>query len=544
MDSLPQLLQAALASSRTGPITTVLTDLVVTAAVATTFSNKQAIGSAASVDATSAATQLGRSCLPQLLPAWSQIAAQTDSLHATAEHLTRAAVRVPSLLAGDTAVLQAVVETCLLLASQLSNEGRDSALCCLSVMQVVSSICAVGDVKRKIVQPALRQAILQGHSNIKGVLSLCLESVVSGTDGDCQGWATEPATLNDDGVGWEGDEIALYAEQLLESLLQTFGSHALAVVLPLVEHLLGSSAGGDFKLPRAGLVAMQYCLSATPISFAPHLAVAMEAALSLSSSSNVRVQFQAILLLGVLCETGQETVLEQYGARLWQTLACAAQSPCTKIAAMACLAMVSYCRGDPSSKTEIDGERFVVPFLSDVLQALVAGPLSLELVDSGSVVVKVRAVGAVACLAQASGPEFVSFYSSIMPGLLACAHLSAGGNYEVSRLKGAAVEAATIVGQSIGEDHREMFVDDAEQIMRWVLPILSQSPENDTSGMPLDQLFSACARIASVMGEAYAPFLDAVLPRLLSRATGEADVSISVSTHKVIRSLVAFDLLS
>jgi len=57
-------------------------------------------------------------------------------------------------------------------------------------------------------------------------------------------------------------------------------------------------------------------------------------------------------------------------------------------------------------------------------------------------------------------------------------------------------------------------------------------------------LFSACARIASVMGEAYAPFLDAVLPRLLSRATGEADVSISVSTHKVIRSLVAFDLLS
>jgi hypothetical protein len=581
LESLPQLLTAALSSSSSsGEIVQVLTHLVVTAAIATTLVDDNAavlaslagarsrdddLNARSSVDADSAAAQLGRTCLPTLVPCWCKMMTAAtvtgggggvETLHATMEHVIQAANHAPSLLAGDAAVLQAVAETCLQIASQLSsssdhdNDCRDDQrLCCLSAVQVVSSICAVGDVKRKIIHASLRDAILQGNqSTIKGAIPLCLELVVAGTDSDWEGWASDPATLNDDGVGWEGDEIALYAESLLESLLHTFGSHALAVVLPLVEQLLASSSNsggngnGDFKLPRAGLVALQCCLVATPVSFAPHMSVALEAALSLfANSSNARVQFQGIFLLGVLCESGahKDEIREQYGARLWQTLAQAAQSPCTKIAAMACLSMVSYCRGDPSDKTEVDGERFVVPYLTNVLQALVSGPLSFELTHSGAVVVKVRAVGAVACLAQASGPDFVTYYADIMPGLLACAQLSSGGSYEVSRLKGAAIEAATIVGQALGEDHRDVFVGDAEQIMQWAVPVLSHSSAADAAGMPLDQLLSACARIASVMGEDYAPFLDAVLPHLLRRATDDADVSITVSAVFVYRYVFA-----
>jgi hypothetical protein len=580
LQSLPQLLTAALSfSANAGPssvvvVVQVLTKLVVTAAIGTTLlddnssvlaavagtQSRDGDDSSQSIDAESAAAQLGRMCLPTLVPCWLQIlssmsntstSAVVESLHATMEHMIQAASRVPSLIAGDAAVLQAVAETCLQIASQLSNSSHnvnddndnDQRLLLLSAVQVVSSICAVGDVKRKLMHASLRNAILQGNTNntIKGAIPLCLELVVAGTDPDCEDWASDPATLNDDnGVGWEGDEIAVYAESILESLLHTFGSHALAVVLPLVEQLLasssGSSGGGDFRLPRAGLVALQCCLVATPVSFAPHMSVALEAALSLSlfanNSSNARVQFQAIFMLGVLCELQAHTeeIREQYGARLCQTLAQAAQSPCTKISAMACLAMVSYCRGDPLDKSEMDGTRFVVPYLSNVLQALVAGPLSLELTHAGAVVVKVRAVGAVACLAQASGPDFVAFYADIMPGLLACAQLSSGGSFEMSQLKGAAIEAATIVGQAIGEDHKHVFVGDAEHIMQWAMPVLSHS-SGDAAGMPLDQLLSACARIASVMGEDYAPFLDAVLPHLLSRATGEADVSITVSNR-------------
>jgi hypothetical protein len=363
----------------------VLTHLVVTAAIATTLQDDNVavlaslagtnrsrdensqLNGRSSVDVDSAAAQLGRLCLPTLVPWWLQMMTTittgggggrgVETLHATMEHVIQAANHAPSLLAGDAAVLQAVAETCLQIASQLSSNSDDGnddrRLCCLSAVQVVSSICAVGDVKRKIVHAGLRNAILQGNqSTIKGAIPLCLELVVAGTDSDYEGWASDPATLNDDeGVGWEGDEIALYAESLLESLLYSFGSHALAVVLPLVEQLLASSSNsggngnGDFKFPRAGLVALQCCLVATPVSFAPHMSVALEAALSLfANSSNARVQFQAIFLLGVLCESGahKDEIREQYGARLWQTLAQAAQSSCTKIASMACLSMVSY----------------------------------------------------------------------------------------------------------------------------------------------------------------------------------------------------------
>jgi hypothetical protein len=53
-------------------------------------------------------------------------------------------------------------------------------------------------------------------------------------------WASDPATLNDDeDVGWEGERICLVRRVLLESLLHSFGSHALAVVLPLVGTIVG-----------------------------------------------------------------------------------------------------------------------------------------------------------------------------------------------------------------------------------------------------------------------------------------------------------------
>jgi hypothetical protein len=78
-----------------------------------------------SVDVDSAAAQLGRLCLPTLVPWWLQVMTTSVKIReeeggdSTRHHGTRvqAANHAPSLLAGDAAVLQTVAETCLQIAS-------------------------------------------------------------------------------------------------------------------------------------------------------------------------------------------------------------------------------------------------------------------------------------------------------------------------------------------------------------------------------------------------------------------------------------------
>ena len=253
---------------------------------------------------------------------------------------------------------------------------------------------------------------------------------------------------------WEEDDAAIYAESLLCTFLQSLGgTQTLPVVLPMVETLLSNK--NDWKQQRAALSILEQCLFAAPVTFAQYVPVAVETALKLATTSdNLRVQFQAVVLLGALCEADSALdgdIRGQYGARILQVFAQMVQCKCSKIAAVACLSLVSYCRGGGDV---VNGATLVVPFLKEMLMALVTGPLSWDVSESGAVAVKIRAIGAVACLAQSSEDAFCPFYSNVMPGLLGCTQLPSP-SYEMSRLRGAAMEAATIVGQAVSESNRK-----------------------------------------------------------------------------------------
>jgi hypothetical protein len=326
----------------------------------------------------------------------------------------------------------------------------------------------------------------------------------------------------------------MYAESLLCSFLQNLGGaqQSLPVVLPMVESLLSNST--QWQHQRAALSILEQCLYAAPVTFAQHAPIAVETALHLASTNgNPRVQFQAMVLLGALCEADDSLgcqIRVQNGGRLLQAMAGLVASRCTKVAAIACLAVVSYCRGGQAS-TKQDGESLVTPFLKDILLALVTGPLSLEImngssVDSGAVAVKVRAVGAVACLAEATGEAFVPFYRNVVPGLLGCAQI-ASNQYDIARLRGAAIEAVTIVGEAVAETSRDLYVSDAGTVMQIVIPLLQSEDAGSNSSIPMDQVLSACARIAAVMQEEYAPYVKVVLPRLLTKVSAPPDIQFS-----------------
>ncbi len=347
---------------------------------------------------------------------------------------------------------------------------------------------------------------------------------------------------------WENDDIAIFAETILDTYLQNGGggSQSLPIILSFVEALLKST---EWQNLRAGLTILEACLNASPHSFAAHVPVAVEAALSFSTHQCVRVQYQAIQLIGSLCqadnvlssEGGGIVVREKYGKRILQSFAHHLSSQCPKIISHACLGIVSFCRGEngkENASTTLSVDSHILPYLGDVLSAISIGPLSRDV--ASSVVLYIRAFGSIACLADVAGSNFAPFYDKVIPGLMECTSfgiqrhvnctVSATGptSHEIVALRGAAIEAATIVGQAIGDDDIR-FHSEAEKIMTLIVPLLQHraSDEYSPNLIPQDQLLAAAARISSIIGVAYTPFVPSILPHLLKLAKEEADISIT-----------------
>lgn len=320
------------------------------------------------------------------------------------------------------------------------------------------------------------------------------------------------------------------------------GSQSIPIVLGFVDVLLKSS---EWQKLKAALTILEACLTTSPHAFSVHVPVAIEAALNFCSHPCVRVQHQAIQLIGSLCEfdgvaKGGVELRKDYGQRILQSLAQLLTSKCSKVICHACLSIVSFCRGGKSE--EKDGssikKSYIVPYLGDVLQAIACGPLSLDVMSN--IVVYIRAFASIACLADVAGSDFASFYENVIPGLMQCVSFglqydqngtvlnSSATTHEVVSLRGAAIEAVTIVGQAIGSDD-DRFKPEAQKIMNIVAAAIQyRSTNNNTQNLiPQDQLLAAAARIASILEDAYTPFVPIILPSLLEVAKEEASVSIT-----------------
>jgi hypothetical protein len=467
-------------------------------------------------------------------------------------------------------------------ATTLSNPNPTTLHCRLSAVQVVLSLLSHFRIAQNL--SSHQQVLSMSVQTCWNILSVQNEDDVW-EDNDV--WAAEPTTLHDNdtasGILFDDNGASDHAEALLGDLLRHAPSTTLSVLLPLVQDALQSdstlsSNDDQRRLERrqcAAWLALSCSLEVVPMAMSPHVAFITNAALAAANAGStgrqLRVVYCAVRLLGLVCEgtsTATLAVPSSLGSphddaattmtALWtamlQQLTQSSQHACTKIAALACQALVSYCRPCLERLHEKDGPRqhparaVLLAHLPCVLQALVAGPLSLDKLGSfhtlGTIVVQIRATGAVACIAQVAGSAFAPYYSSVMPNLLAKAaitinhahqepHRKCDPSYEMQQLAGSSLEAATMIGQAVslrndndGQDASHLFTaSDAHQIMQWAVAALERPNEQ---WWPMDLLLAACARVASVLEVEYAPYVDRVLPHLLARATDPSDVEFVV----------------
>lgn len=299
--------------------------------------------------------------------------------------------------------------------------------------------------------------------------------------------------LDDEGAMQEDDDD--YTAQLLQEMLRLAGSQALVdTILPAVQPCMVDTSL-NWKALRGAMVALQSAAIALPVSFAQYSSVALRWALQQCRSPHGVLQYNALILLGLLMDENVDTVNLPF---IVDAISHLLRSPIVKVASTAACCLVSLARSDND----------IQPFLSTLLDALssvTAHPVS-----------QVRAVGAVAALAQVSHEDFIPYYSRVMPGLLSLFSQPQSEEH----LRNAALQTLTIVGQAVGLD---IFQTDAIQLLQLIL--LQNQP-------PLEHLV-ACARIASVLEESYTPYCAAVVPHLLQRVSESNDVKLSVREFRL-----------
>lgn len=379
--------------------------------------------------------------------------------------LMEAAADVPELLARH---VEALATFCC----------QTSTVTLLQSMQVVVSFANNFARSQQRTQLFILVAAMK-QELIPQALQLLLE--FPGFDQDT--WAD--IQLDDEGA--MNDEDDDYAAQLLQEMLRLAGSSVLVdTILPAVQPCM-TDTGLHWKALRGALVALQSAAIALPVSFAQYSPIALSWAVQQCQSPHSVVQYNALILLGLLIG---EDVQTEHLPFIVDAMTHSLRSPIAKVASTAACCVVSLARS----------ENDIQPFVSTLLDALSAVP--------AHPVSQVRAVGAVAALAQVSQEHFIPYYSGVMPGLLSLFSQSD------EHLRNAALETATIVGQAVGQ---EVFQSDAIQLLQL---ILQNQP-------PLEHLI-ACARIASVLEESYTPYCEAVVPHLLQRISESSDVELSV----------------
>ena len=112
-------------------------------------------------------------------------------------------------------------------------------------------------------------------------------------------------------------------------------------------------------------------------------------------------------------------------------------------------------------------------------------------------------------------------------------------------LVGSSLETATIIGQAVGKD---VFAPEAHQLLQWMMPRLQQQQQqgssSNSSSSLTETMLLACARIASVLEDDFAPYVHTVVPLLLQRIQQEPDVSIVVSDRGRSTALLLFFFLT
>eukprot|EP00043_Microstomoeca_roanoka_P019154 m.212049 g.212049 ORF g.212049 m.212049 type:complete len:1129 (-) comp16944_c7_seq1:387-3773(-) len=329
---------------------------------------------------------------------------------------------------------------------------------------------------------------------VEAIFPVCIRMIMEVEEDD--EWSMQDEPISNE------DENSLCGEDALDRLAQTLGGK---LVVPVAFEILPAlMEGSTWKERYAACIALASIGEGCYKVMRESLGGILEKCLPLLGDQNMRVQYSAINALGQLAVDFAPRSPKEYEtsfAGLFHAQVIPAFIMCMqhadehpRVQAHGAFALINLMDNTRPSDLE--------PFNRDILECVG------HLLQSRFVLVQEAAVGLLATVADSAQEKFVDYYSTFMPYMKQI--LQHAGEKEHRMLRGKTLEAATLMGVSVG---KEMFHADAVELMQ-----IMQQVQLDPDDPQISYIHTSFARICQVLGDDFSEYLGFVLPSLLHSA--------------------------
>lgn len=285
-------------------------------------------------------------------------------------------------------------------------------------------------------------------------------------------------------------------EMSLDRLAQAVeGACIVPIVFPLICQFVAND--GDWKFRHTGLKALAQVGEVMEFDQLP-----INETINFCGDAHPRVRHAAIHCIGQLSSDFGPRLQESYHPTVVPALLKALEeSSVPRIQAHACSAMFNFVK-------ECD-EQLVAPYIETILMKLV----SILSDNAGMIMVKEKAMTAIAAVSGAAPVTFEKYYSSVVPIIKQVIVMA--NTKEMATLRSCAMEAISFIGMEVS---KSVFKEDAKEVMNIFIDLMKSG--NMASDDTTEQyMLQAWTRLASTLGDDFLPILPLIIPSVFKQAS-------------------------
>eukprot|EP01138_Halocafeteria_seosinensis_P011725 gb/GECG01011982.1/.p1 GENE.gb/GECG01011982.1/~~gb/GECG01011982.1/.p1 ORF type:complete len:1166 (+),score=197.18 gb/GECG01011982.1/:1-3498(+) len=362
-----------------------------------------------------------------------------------------------------------------------------------------------------------------GTAFTSGAVKLMLMMMSEIEDTDTAAWCKREYDAEGDPSGdSEADSVAYAAEGAFDRFCDAMGEdviakNAVTLSLEMLQH-----QDSEWVHRRASLVAFGLLSHSCSKALRPEIDTLVETTLKYAQDSHPRVRHAAIGSLGMYAESFSKKFLFQkrFNAQVLPCLANAMKdniAEVTRVSAHAATALINFC--SPSDQDECCPAELITPHLDQLMSSL------LSLLQCNTPSALGQSLSALAVVAKSAGDKFAAYYDQFMPGVKSIVKSPPQGEFHgnsLQVLRGKAMECAALMGQAVG---KEKFNADARELLEFLVQHQRSVEDQGTTDVSYGYSVETLTRIANVLKEDFAPYLDFILPSILRNAEREVDIS-------------------
>lgn len=341
----------------------------------------------------------------------------------------------------------------------------------------------------------------QDPEYIQKMVFLCLQMLteIGEDDDDASEWNN-----SDDIDAFDDDEpISSAANASLDRIALRLDGPAL--VACLVEWLPKMCSSANWRERHGVFMALSNVAEGCRDILLPQLGELLNMILPHLNDPHSRVQWAACNALGQMSTDFADVIQKRYGSQILPALISKLSNESTyRVQAHAAAAVVNFC--ESASKEIMD------PYLDNLLSRL------LQLLNCPKRFVQEQVLTTIAIVADAAESRFVKYYDTLMPLLLNVLKADTGAEHRLIKAK--SVECSTLIALAVGKQKFEPHLQDLVQ----TFIALQMSAQDDE--VCQTYLAQGWGRLCRVLGSSFLPYLNYVMPPLLTAAKAKADIQV------------------